>query len=91
MQTLKPVPFEHSYTIKPATTKLAFYSNETSKDKLSIIENWLSIIVIQVHAKLHKTCSFLHAHLTETLKVVEKFVKTCFMVKNTHLLNGHML
>ena len=24
-------------------------------------------------------------------KVVEKFVKTCFMVKNTHLLNGHML
>ena len=45
-----------------ATTNLAFHSNETSKDKLSIIYNWLSIIVIQVHAKLHKnlfisTCS----------------------------------
>ena len=30
-----------------ATTKLAFHSNEASKDKLSIIYNWLSIIVIQ--------------------------------------------
>ena len=36
-------------------------------------------------------CLFLHAHYTETEKVVEKFVKTCFMLKNTHLLNGHML
>ena len=25
-----------------------------------------------------KTCSFLHAHYTETLKVVEKFVKNLF-------------
>ena len=45
-----------------ATTKLAFDSNEKSIDKLSIILKWLSIIVIQVHAKLHKnvfisTCS----------------------------------
>ena len=43
-----------------ATTKLAFHSNETSKDKLS--KNWLSVIFIQVHAKLHNhlfisTCS----------------------------------
>ena len=42
------------------TTKLAFHSNETSKDKLSIIYNWLSIVVIQVYAKLHKIWSFLH-------------------------------
>ena len=45
-----------------ATTKLAFHSNEKSKEKLSIIYNRLSIIVIWVHAKLHKnlfisTCS----------------------------------
>ena len=52
-----------------ANTKLAFLSNETFKDKLSIIQNWLSIIVIQVHANLPnytKNCSFLHAHYTET-------------------------
>ena len=34
-----------------ATTKSAFHSNETSKDKLSIIYKWLSLIVIQVYAK----------------------------------------
>ena len=27
-----------------ATTKLAFHSNETSKDKLSMMYNWLSIL-----------------------------------------------
>ena len=32
-----------------------------------------------------KTCSILRAHFTETCKVAEKFVK------NTHLLNGHIL
>ena len=52
----------HLATYNQATTKLAFHSNETSKDKLSIIYNWLSFIVIQVNAKLHKnvfisTCS----------------------------------
>ena len=39
-----------------------------------------------------KTCPFLHAHYTATKKVAGKFVKkNCFMLKNTHLLNGHML
>ena len=38
-----------------------------------------------------KICSFLHAHYTETLKGVEKFVKYLFNGENTHLLNGHML
>ena len=38
-----------------------------------------------------KTCSFLHAHYTETLKKVEMFVKNLFLVKNTHLLSEHML
>ena len=66
-----------------ATTKLAYHSNETSKDKLSIIYNWLSIIGIQVHAKLHKNL------FISTCSVFEKFVKTSFMAKNTHLLNGH--
>ena len=55
-----------------ATTNLAFQSNETSKDVLSIMLNWLLIIVIQVHAKVHKnlfisTCS---------LQIDDKFVKT---------------
>ena len=57
---------------KQATTKLACHSNETSKDKLSIIYNWLSIIVIQVHVKLHKNL------FISTLKhkiVVEKLFK----------------
>ena len=31
-----------------------------------------------MHAKLHKTCLFLHAHFTETQKVVKKFVKNLF-------------
>ena len=49
------------------STKLAFHSDETSKDKLSIKKNWLFIIVIQVHAKPHKnlfisTCS-LHRNI----------------------------
>ena len=48
-----------------ATTNLAFHSIETSKDKLSIIWNWRTIIVIQVHPNYTKTCSFLHAHYTE--------------------------
>ena len=53
---------KHNSVYNQATTKLAFHSNETSKDKLSIIKNWLSFIVIQMHAKLHKnmfifTCS----------------------------------
>ena len=44
--------------LAPPTTKLAaFHSNETSKDKLSIIYHWLSIIAIHVHAKLHKNLS----------------------------------
>ena len=75
-----------------ATTKLAFHSHETaSKDNLSKIWNWLSIIVIQVRAKLHKTCSFLHAYYTETQTVVGKFVNNLFYGENTHLLNVHML
>ena len=45
-----------------ATTKLVFHSDETYKDKLSMVYHWLSIIAIQVT----KTCSFLHAHSTET-------------------------
>ena len=49
-----------------ATTKLAFHSNETSKDKLSIIWNWLSIIVIQVHAKPHKKLFISTCLYTET-------------------------
>ena len=36
-----------------ATTKLAFQSYETHKNKLPIIYSWQSITVIQVHAKLH--------------------------------------
>ena len=31
-----------------------------------------------------KTCSFLHAHYTETLKVVEKYVKTLFYGEKHH-------
>ena len=46
-----------------------------------------TLIVTQVHAKLHKTCSFLNAPYTE----IEKFVKNLFYGENTHLLNGHML
>ena len=58
------------------TTKLAFHSNETSEDKLSIIYNWPSIIVIHVHAKLHKnlfisTCS-LHWNIKSSWEVCEK-------------------
>ena len=59
-----------------ATTKLAFDSNETSKDKLSIIlANHISIIIIQVHAKLHKnllisTCS-LHWNIKSGWEVCE--------------------
>ena len=48
-----------------ATNKLAFHSNDTSKDKLSIIQNWGSIIVIQVHAKLKKR---VHLYMLITLK-----------------------
>ena len=40
------------------------------------------------------TEKLVHFYMLITLKhksVVEKFVKNAFMVKNTHLLNGHML
>ena len=74
-----------------ATTKLAFHSNETSNDKLSNIYNWL----YYCHPGARKpTQKLVHFYMLITLKhkkVVEKFVKTCFMVKNTHLLHGHML
>ena len=65
--------FGYHHTYNKATTKLAFHSNETSKDKQSIIYNWLSIIVIQVHAKIHKnlfisTCS-LHWNVKSSLEV----------------------
>ena len=61
-----------------ATTKLASHSNETSKDKLSIIINWLSIIVNQLHAKLHNylfisTCS-LHWIIKSSWEIYEKKV-----------------
>ena len=53
-----------SRTYNQATTNLAFHSNETSKDKLSIIKHCPSIIVIHGSTliKLHKnvfisTCS----------------------------------
>ena len=48
-----------------ATTKLAFHSNETSKDKLNI-----KLVIYYCHLgacqTTQKTCSFLHAHYTET-------------------------
>ena len=40
----------HFLRYNQATTKLAFFFNETSKDELSIIYNLLSIFVIQVNA-----------------------------------------
>ena len=57
------------------TTNLAFHYYETSKDKLSILQNWLSIILIQVHAKLHEnlfisTCS-LHWNIKSSWEVCE--------------------
>ena len=52
-------------------------------------KNWPSVIVIHAHDKLHEICSFLHAHFTEKMKLVEKlFIK--LMVK-THLLKIHKL
>ena len=57
---------------------LAFHSNETSKDKLSIIYNWLSIIDSQVHSKLHKHLLISTCSLHWNIKVVEKFVKNLF-------------
>ena len=54
-----------------ATTKQTISSNETAQDKLSKAENRQSSIVIQVQYKTNyiKTCSFLHAHFSETMKV----------------------
>ena len=67
-----------------ATTKLAFHSNETSKDKLPIIYNRLSIIVIKVHAKLQKYRVHLYMLITlKHWKVVEKFVEKVYGEKHS--------
>ena len=48
------------------TSNLAIYSHETSQDKLSEAYTRQSIIVIQVHDKLHeKSYLFLHADFFE--------------------------
>ena len=57
-----------------ATTKLAFQSNETSKDVLSIMLNWL-YRARQSTQKLAHFCMFITLKLQ---KVVEKFVKKLF-------------
>ena len=49
--------------LQPRNYQKAIYSNETSKDKLSEAYNRQSIIVNQIHDKLHEnlymsTCSF---------------------------------
>ena len=50
-----------------ATTKLAFHSNETSKDKLSIIKKKGYILLSsRCMPNYTKTCSFLHADYAET-------------------------
>ena len=49
------------------TTKLAFHSNETSKDKLSIIFGYL-LLLSRCTPNYTITCSFLHVHYTEALK-----------------------
>ena len=81
----------YSHDYNQATTKLAFHSNESSKDKLSIIWNWLSIIVIQVNANL-TTQNLVHFYMLITLKHKSSW-EVCenqFYGKNTHLLNEHM-
>ena len=65
-----------------ATAKLAFHSNETSKDKLLIIKLAIDCYHRLIHIILpnySKTCSFLHAHYNE----VEKFVKNLLYGKKT--------
>ena len=62
-----------------ATSNLAIYSNETSKDRLSEAYNRQSIIVIHVYENCMKSWSFLHPHFTETMKVM----RICFKKKPT--------
>ena len=82
------IVFEIIFWKSYKATNLAFHSNETSKDWLSIILNWLSSIVIQVHLNYTKMWS-LHWNIKE---IVVKFVrkKTRLWCK-THLLKRYVL
>ena len=65
-------------TYNHTTSNLAIYAHETARDKLSEAWNRKSIIVIQVHDKLHEkvfisTCSFLWK-----MKVVEHLFKIAY-------------
>ena len=58
--------------------------------------NRQSFIVIQEHINLAnymKTCSFLHAHFTETMKVVEnlekKFLVNSSFIEKTYVVGAH--
>ena len=55
----------YSIIYNQATTNLAISSNETSQDKTSKALNRQSSIAIQVQDKIHKTCSFLHEHVSK--------------------------
>ena len=60
-----------------ATTILAICSNETSQDKLSKDKISSLLLSSRCMANYMKTCSFLHAHFTETMKIVESlFLKS---------------
>ena len=48
---------------KHLVTNLAFNSNETCKEKLSITSNWQYNIVIQVHVKLHDFFFFISTYV----------------------------
>ena len=61
-----------------ATTKLAISSNEMSQDKLS--RHNIGILILSSGYKTNyiKTCSFLHAHFSETMKVVENVLRNAY-------------
>ena len=58
----RPKPeWHHNYN--QATTTLTFRTNETSKDLLSIIYNWLSVIVIYDSGARQTTQKLAHCYM----------------------------
>ena len=62
-----------------ASTNLAFHSSGTSQHKLSIHKTIGSLLLsFWCMTNFMKTCSYLHASFTETIKIIEKFVKKVY-------------